>query len=72
MNVKFTLPPKPTPQLDAWDDHKLRILTGSQGKTPSNKSLAPLKSMNMDSWEIDTSNLQFLKGSQNEMKFSKK
>ena len=48
----------------------LRILTGK--KTPSNKTPALTKSMNMDIWVIGTSTQHFRRGSYSETKISKK
>ena len=41
-------------------------------KTPSNKTPAVVKSINMDIWVVDTSNQLFLKDPQTETKFSEK
>ena len=41
-------------------------------KTLSNKTQALIKSMNMDIWVVSPTNLVFIRGSYNEIKFSKK
>ena len=41
-------------------------------KTPSNKTPALTKSMNMDNWVVGTSNQLFIRGPYNETKSSKK
>ena len=41
-------------------------------KAPSNEAQALMKSMSMDIWVVRTLNLVFVRGSYNEIKFSKK
>ena len=43
-----------------------------RGKSPSKKSPALMKSMNIDIWVVGTSNQLYIKDSQTETKFSKK
>ena len=49
-----------------------RIKDTHREKTPSNKAQAFTESMNMYIWVVGKSNLIFVRGSYNEIRFSKK